>query len=91
MEGIIGIKPLIKKITWLKPNFISIYLEDGRTIETPVRYFPSLKKTKVADRAKPQIINGNMFTFLSCTEVFHIEQILGKEKDYNYSNIRDDR
>ncbi len=84
MEGIKGLHPIIKKIKWEKSNCVEIYLADGRIIQTPVKYFPSLKKTSVSDRMKPQIIDGNMFTFFSCPEVYHIEQILGKEKDYQY-------
>ncbi|MEY4877427.1 MAG: hypothetical protein RL708_2577 [Bacteroidota bacterium] len=84
MEGVIGIQPEIKKVKWNEPRSIAVYLVDGRVIIVPIQLLPSLKKTPTADRAKSQIINGNMFTFKNCPEVFHIEQILGKEKDYKY-------
>ena len=84
MEGVIGIKPIIKKIKWDKPSAISFYLVDGRIITIPTSLLPSVKKTPTSSRNKAQIINGNMFTWDGCPEVFHVEQILGKEKDYVY-------
>ena len=84
MEGVIGIKPEIKKIVWEETSLIAIYLKDGRIISVPVKLLPSAKKVKPSDRKFSQIINGNMFTWNSCSEVFHIEQVLGKEKDYAY-------
>ena len=86
MEGVIGIKPEIKKIVWEQTSIMQIYLKDGRVISLPVKLLPSAKKVKPADRSHAQIINGNMFTWSSCSEVFHIEQVLGKEKDYAYRN-----
>ena len=84
MEGLIGIQPTIKKLTWEKPSAFSVYLEDGRIITVPTKFFPSAQKVKPADRGKYQILNGNMFTWLSCPEVFHVEQVLGKEEEYKY-------
>ena len=86
MEGIIGIEPVIKKITWNEPGKFCIQLEDGRVIIMPVKLLPGTKKVKPQFRGKAQIINGNMFTWATCPEVYHIEQVLGKEKDYRYKN-----
>jgi hypothetical protein len=85
MEGIVGIKPGIKKIVWHTASAINFYLEDGRIITMPIKLLPSVKKTKLSDRKKAMIMNdGTMFTWDTCPEVYHIEQILGKEKDYKY-------
>lgn len=88
MEGLIGIKPLIKKLSWETPKAFSVYLIDGRIITVPTKFFPSIKKIKPIDRKNYQILNGNMFTWLSCPEVFHIEQILGKEEEYQYKSLK---
>lgn len=87
MEGVIGIKPEIKKIIWEENSLMDIYLKDGRIISVPVKLLPSAKKVKRDDRKHSQIINGNMFTWSTCSEVFHIEQVLGKERDYAYRKV----
>jgi hypothetical protein len=84
MEGVIGVEPIIKKITWPVPGKFYIQLEDGRIIIMPVKLMPGAKKVKPQHRKRAQIINGNMFTWISCPEVYHIEQVLGKEEDYKY-------
>lgn len=84
MEGLIGITPKITKVIWLGASKIEIFLKDGRVIIVPVKFLPSAKKVKPAKRKRAQIIDGQMFTWDTCPEVYHIEQILGKEKDYAY-------
>lgn len=84
MEGVIGVKPKIKKLTWLNSK-IEMVLVDGRIVIFPTKILPSLKKVDAAERNKAQIINGDMFTWDTCPEVYHIEQVLGKEKDYKYN------
>lgn len=84
MEGFIGIHPKIKKIDWKENAYFSIFLEDGRIITVPSKKLPSTKFVKGEERKKYQIISGNMFTWNSCPEVYHIEQVLGQEKDYGY-------
>jgi hypothetical protein len=84
MEGVIGIEPIIKKITWTTPGKFNITLDDGRIIIMPVKLLPGAKKVKPQFRKRAQIINGNMFTWNTCPEVYHIEQVLGKEQDYQY-------
>ena len=83
MEGVIGVKTEIKKVKW-EINKIHIYLADGRELLIPTKLLPSVKKTKTVKRNKAYIIDNNMFTWDTCPEVYHIEQVLGKEKDYQY-------
>ena len=55
-------------------------LADGRVIIMPTSAFPCLKKVPVKERGEWYLMGGGV-TWDSCTEVIHIEQILG-----NYSN-----
>ncbi|MEO8149349.1 MAG: hypothetical protein ABI723_17015 [Bacteroidia bacterium] len=84
MEGIIGITPTIKKISFLSSGKMQIILNDGREVATPLSFFPSIKKLDVTSRKKWYVMNGNLFSFDGCNEIFHIEQVLGKESDYAY-------
>jgi hypothetical protein len=84
MEGIIKVRPVIKKISFDTKAKITIILEDGRFIIVPLYYFPSIKKLTMLQKRKWYILDDQMFSFDDCNEVFHIEQILGKEAEYSY-------
>jgi hypothetical protein len=84
MEGISGISPVIKKIEFVFRGKIAVLLEDGRKIIVPLSFFPSIKKLNEIQRKKWYIIDDQMFSFDECNEIFHIEQILGKEVEYRY-------
>jgi hypothetical protein len=61
-----------------------LHLKDGRIVMVPLSFFPSIKKLKTSQRTNWQIINHEGFTFIDSNEVYHIEQVLGKEKDYSF-------
>jgi Protein of unknown function (DUF2442) len=84
-EGFINIQPTIKKISFNVRGKISVELNDGRIILAPLSQLPSAKKLSVAERKHWQIIDGNMFTWTNCNEVYHLEQILGRYDDYQYN------
>ena len=84
MEGFFKVKPTIKKLGFEQRGKMSIYLQDGRIIVVPVASFPSIKKLKEMDRKCYQIIDNELFTFDKTNEVFHVEQVLGKESCYSY-------
>ena len=84
MEGFLKVKPTIKKLGFEQRGKMSIYLKDGRIIVVPVASFPSIKKLKEMDRKRYQIIDNELFTFDKTSEVFHVEQVLGKENSYAY-------
>ncbi len=84
MEGFVKIKPGIKKITFEKRGQMSVYLIDGRIMTVPVSAFPSIKKLKESDRKHYTIIDKALFRFDKSAEVFHLEQVLGKESSYAY-------
>lgn len=83
-EGFISLKPTIKKLDFSSRGKMAVYLNDGRIISVPIKFFPSIKSLDNKKRAKWYVLNENMFSFEDCKEVFHLEQILGKEKDYSY-------
>lgn len=85
MSGLIKIKPVIKKISFHPKGKINIELEDGRIVIAPLRYFPRIQRLNDMQRQRWYILDGEMFSFDDCNEVFHIEQILGKENIYKYS------
>ena len=84
MEGINNIYPVIAKIDFREKGNVRIFLEDGRIIVAPLRYFPSLKRMDSKNRKRYHIIDGQMLLFDHCDEIFHIEQFLGKEQKYRY-------
>jgi len=88
MDGLRKIKPIIKRISFPIKGKMNIELEDGRSVNVPLIYFPSIKKMTVEQRKKWYILDGEMFSFDECNEVFHIEQVLGKENIYKYTFIK---
>ena len=84
MEGLIGIRPELKNISFERGKMF-LHFKDGRTMMVPLNFFPSIKKLTTNQRDRWQIINNEGFTFVDGNEVYHIEQVLGKEKDYSFS------
>jgi len=85
MNGIKNIKPVIKKVSFPNRGKMQITLADGRLIEVPLIYFPSIRKLTQEQRKKWYVLDGELYSFDDCREVFHIEQILGKENIYKYT------
>lgn len=82
MEGIVGIEPRIKKVSF-DARHIILTLEDGRIIYTPLKYFPSLKKVPVEQREKYQIFDdGKALDIFACDEMYHIRDFLGIPEKY---------
>lgn len=84
MEGIFKTMPKIKKVGFSIRGKIEIYLEDGRIVFVPLKYFPSIKSLNSKQRSKWYILGGDGFSFEDCDEVFHIEQVLGSEQIYSH-------
>jgi RNase P/RNase MRP subunit p29 len=80
MNGIVGIKPEIKKVK-LERSMLRVDLEDGRVIMVPKKLFPFLKKAA----GKIFIADGDTIIFDKANEVIHIEEILGRYEDYRYA------
>ncbi|MCH8317912.1 MAG: DUF2442 domain-containing protein [Bacteroidetes bacterium] len=79
MEGFENIEPKLKYLKFSNGK-IEVYLEDGRIIIVPLKYFPSIKKLNNLQRKKWKIIDRIGFLFQDCDEVFHLYQIMGKVK-----------
>ena len=84
MNGILKIRPVIKKISFPEKGKMKFALSDKREITIPVKYFPKIKNLSLKQRNKWYILDDQMFSFDDCDEVFHIEQVLGKENNYTY-------
>jgi len=83
IEGFWNTTPQIQKIAFNVRGKISVYLSDGRVIIAPLSNFPSIKKLSLKQRKKWYLF-GNGFSFDDCTEVYHIEQILGNINLYKH-------
>jgi hypothetical protein len=84
-EGIIGLSPVIKKVTFEHRGKITVHLGDGREVSAPLSLFPSIKKLTSSQRKKYTIADENVIIFHHCDEVYHIEQFLGRPADYEYN------
>lgn len=82
VEGYWDVTPKIKKVSFPIRGKMSVTLEDGRIIVVPISAFPSIKRVPVSERKQYYLTAGGV-TWDSCSEVIHIEQILG-----NYNNYR---
>jgi len=85
VEGFWDITPKIKKISFPVRGKMAVQLEDGRVITVPISAFPSVKKVPVSERNKWYLTGGG-FTWDSCPEVIHIEQILGNFNNYKHES-----
>lgn len=83
IEGYWDVVPKIKKVSFPLRGKMSVALEDGRIITVPISAFPSIKKVPVKERNKYYLTAGG-FTWDSCPEVIHIEQILGNFSNYKH-------
>lgn len=84
MEGIHKKKPVILKLSFSHSGKISVFLEDGRVIITPIKYFPSIRKLTLAQRRRYRIINDQIIMFPGINEIYHLQDFLGKEQEYTY-------
>ncbi len=85
MESIANIKPEIKKISFEKKGYLTVYFFDGRILFLPLKYFPSIKKLSSAKRHQYQIADDDTLIFNHADEVYHIQDLLGIYENYKYS------
>ena len=83
IEGYWDIVPQIKNVSFPLRGKMQVDLEDGRSILVDVAKFPSIKKLSMKDRQNWYKID-NGFSFEKCSEVIHIEQILGNFQKYRH-------
>ena len=92
-EGAYGYKPRIVKLGFSQKGRIEIYLRDKRIISIPKGFFSDLKKLSSNQLKKWTILScgeeGDGFMFDDCDEVYHIEQVLGKYKEYAHNVVNE--
>lgn len=69
----------IKKILFDTPGQITLKLEDGRILITPLKYFPELKKLSLDKRKKYTIVDDRTILFSNTNSVYHLEDFIGLE------------
>ena len=72
----------IEKILFDTPGKITIRLEDGRIIITPLKYFPELQKLSVAQRKKHTIVDDRTILFSFADSIYHLEDFMGLESNW---------
>jgi hypothetical protein len=72
----------IDKILFNMPGKITIKLEDGRIVITPLKYFPELQKLSVDKRKKYTIVDDRTILFSHADSIYHLEDFIGLEKKW---------
>ncbi|HPH99515.1 MAG TPA: hypothetical protein PK772_04245 [Chitinophagaceae bacterium] len=72
----------IDKILFNMPGKITIKLEDGRIVITPLKYFPELQKLSVDKRKKYTIVDDRTILFSHADSIYHLEDFLGLENKW---------
>ncbi len=85
IEGFIDEKPQVEKISFSLRGKMNVHFEDGRVVIVPIARFPAIKKLTRQQRQHWQSL-GEGFTFDDCTEVYHIEQVLGSYSSYRHGS-----
>ncbi len=84
MQGFFHTRPVITALDVEDPATLGFTLADGRSIRVPITAFPSVEALSLEERKNWMVLDDQMFTFAECDDVFHIEQVLGKETQYEY-------
>ena len=86
-EGFIAVQPIIERVSFTRKGFITLYLEDGRILMSPLSKFPSIEELDSIQRRHYTVIDDQLIMFKDCNEVFHVEQFLGREQAYKYKSV----
>lgn len=84
-EGYWNTVPQIKSVRFPVRGKWQVDLVDGRSVVMPISAFPSLKKVPVCERSQWYLMGGGV-TWDSCSEVIHVEQILGDYQKYSHES-----
>lgn len=76
-------RPTIKRITFLKRDRITLHLEDGRQILTPLVSIAALSPSQ---RRQYHIADGDIILFRDDDEVYHIQDFLGTYETNAYKS-----
>ncbi len=72
----------IEKILFDTPGKITIKLEDGRMIISPLKFFPELQKLSVEKRKKYTIVDDRTILFSFTDSIYHLEDFVGLENKW---------
>ena len=85
-EGYWDVRPKIKRLSFPKRGKFQVDLQDGRSVMMPISAFPSLKRMPAKERENWYLMGGGV-TWDACSEVIHIEQILGNYQNYAHESV----
>ena len=83
IEGFWDVVPQIKSVSFPLRGKWQVDLVDGRSIIMPISAFPSLKRISSKERKNWYLIGGGV-TWDACSEVIHVEQLLGDYQKYSH-------
>lgn len=72
----------IAKVLFDTPGKITLKLEDGRTIITPLKYFPEIQKLSLDKRKKYTIVDDRTILFSFTDSIYHLEDFMGLESKW---------
>ncbi|MDQ6763513.1 MAG: hypothetical protein M3015_12910 [Bacteroidota bacterium] len=72
----------IEKILFNTPGCITIKLEDGRMIISPLKFFPEIQKLSVDKRKKYTIVDDRTILFSFTDTIYHLEDFVGLESKW---------
>ena len=72
----------IEKVLFDLPGKITLKMEDGRMIISPLKYFPDLKKLSVEKRKKHTIVDDRKILYTYSDAVYHLEDFIGLEDNW---------
>lgn len=84
--GFNAIKPEISRISFHKSGFITLHLEDGRSLMAPLSRFPGITQLSPVQRRQYHIADGNIILFRDDDEVYHIQDFLGTYETNAYQS-----
>ena len=83
MKNILKKKTMsIEKVLFDSPGKITLKLEDGRIIITPLKYFPEIQKLSLDRRKKYTIVDDRTILFSYLNSVYHLEDFMGLENNW---------
>lgn len=87
IEGYWNIVPEVKNVSFpYKGKRMRVDFKDGRVVIMPITAFPSVQAVPESERAD-WYMYGNGFTWDSCPDVIHVEQILGDYQKYGHEMV----
>ncbi len=72
----------IEKVLFDLPGKITLKMEDGRMIISPLKYFPDIQKMSVDKRKKNTIVDDRTILFSYSDAVYHLEDFIGMESKW---------